>query len=245
MPLLSRVEKRLMGIATFASYSRRLTLVNAVLLALLTFYMCVLKLSVEIINQINKYRRHCLWRGSNLNKKGNCLAAWDKVQRPNSKGGLGVNELSIQSKALLLKHLHKFFNKGDALWVDLPWKAYYSVALAPQARSPRGSFWWRALCRFFNQYRGTAKAVVLRGDTSLFWKDIWNFGSLQQLYPHLFSFTKEPNCSVGQFLSLLPDYGWLFQLPLSMPASHQLVELVDSLQEWHREANMNDTWMYI
>jgi hypothetical protein len=50
MPLLSRVEKRLMGIATFASYSRRLTLVNAVLSALLTFYMCVLKLPVEIIN---------------------------------------------------------------------------------------------------------------------------------------------------------------------------------------------------
>jgi hypothetical protein len=60
MPLLFRVEKRLIGIATFASYSGRLTLVNIVLLALPTFYMCVLELPVEIINQINKYRRHCL-----------------------------------------------------------------------------------------------------------------------------------------------------------------------------------------
>jgi hypothetical protein len=59
------------------------------------------------------------------------------------------------------------------------------------------------------------------GGTSMFWKDIWNFGSLQQLYPHLFSFAKEPNFLVGRFLSLLPDYGKLFQLPLSIVASNQ------------------------
>jgi hypothetical protein len=45
-----------MGIASFASYSRRLTLVNVVLSALPTFYMCVLEQPVEVINQINKYR---------------------------------------------------------------------------------------------------------------------------------------------------------------------------------------------
>jgi hypothetical protein len=72
------------------------------------------------------------------------------------------------------------------------------------------------------------------GDTTMFWKDIWNFGSLQELCPHLFSFTKEPNCSVSWFLSLLPDYNRLFQLPLSMVASHQLAELLDSLEEWNR-----------
>jgi hypothetical protein len=41
---------------------------------------------------------------------------------------------------LLLKHVHKFFNKADIPWVDLTWKAYYSAALAPRAHSPRGSF---------------------------------------------------------------------------------------------------------
>jgi hypothetical protein len=64
--------------------------------------------------------------------------------------------------------MHKFFNKADVPWVDLTWKAYYSAALAPQARSARGSFWWRALCRLFVQYRGMAKAIVARGDTSMF-----------------------------------------------------------------------------
>jgi hypothetical protein len=79
-----------------------------------------------------------------------------------------------------------------------------------------------------------AKAIVRREDTSMFWKDIWNFGSLQQLYPHLFSFAREPNYSVSHFLSLLPDYGELFKMPLSIVASHQLAELMDSLEEWNR-----------
>jgi hypothetical protein len=59
MPLLSRVEKRLMGITSFASYAGRLTLVNSVLSDLPTYYMCVLHLPLEIIDQINKYCRHC------------------------------------------------------------------------------------------------------------------------------------------------------------------------------------------
>jgi hypothetical protein len=61
----------------------------------------------------------------------------------------------------------------------------------------------------------------------------------------MFSFAQEPNCSVGCFLSLLPDYSRIFQLPLSMAASHQLVELIDSLEEWNREPNSSDCQTYI
>jgi hypothetical protein len=71
------------------------------------------------------------------------------------------------------------------------------------------------------------------------------FLSLQQLYPLLFSFANEPNCSVGHFPSPMPDYGKFFQLPLLMVASHQFAELVDSLEEWNRELNDNDSWTYI
>jgi hypothetical protein len=74
---------------------------------------------------------HYLWRGSSINKKGICLAAWSKVQQSKSQGGLGVIDLATHSRALLLKHMHKFFKKADVPWVDLTWKAYYSAALAP------------------------------------------------------------------------------------------------------------------
>jgi hypothetical protein len=77
-----------------------------------------------------------------VRKKGNCLVDWSKVQWPKSQGGLGIIDLAAQNIALLLKHLHKFFNKIEVPWVDLTWKAFYSASLAPHARSPRGSFWW-------------------------------------------------------------------------------------------------------
>jgi hypothetical protein len=108
LPVFSRIEKRIMGIASFTSYSCRLTLVNAVLSALPTYYMCILELPTEIINQINKYRRQCFWRGNDLNKKGNCLAAWSKVQKAKSQCGLGVIDLAVQNRALLFKHLRNF-----------------------------------------------------------------------------------------------------------------------------------------
>jgi hypothetical protein len=79
-----------MGITSFTSYSSRSTLNNAVLLALPTYFMCVVQLPVEIIDKINKYRRHCFWRGSNVHKKGNCLAAWSKDQWLKSQEGLGI-----------------------------------------------------------------------------------------------------------------------------------------------------------
>jgi hypothetical protein len=49
--------------------------------------------------------------------KGSALVAWKKVCRPKNQGGLGVLDLSIQNKALLLKNLHKFYNKHDVPWV--------------------------------------------------------------------------------------------------------------------------------
>jgi hypothetical protein len=81
---------------------------------------------------------------------------------------LGVINLAVQNKALLFKHLHKFFNKADEPWVDLTWKAFYTADIAPQARNPRGSFWWRALCRLFDYFRGVAKPIVGREDTIMF-----------------------------------------------------------------------------
>jgi hypothetical protein len=65
---------------------------------------------------------------------------------------LGIIDLAAQNKALLFKHIHKFFNKAKVSWVDLTWRAYYTAALAPF------------------QYRGIAKARV-GGVTTMFWKD--------------------------------------------------------------------------
>ncbi|WVZ51455.1 hypothetical protein U9M48_002601 [Paspalum notatum var. saurae] len=50
-------------------------------------------------------------------------------------GGLGVPNLRTQNEALLLKNLHKFFNKLDIPWVNLIWERYY-----PASHIKKGSF---------------------------------------------------------------------------------------------------------
>jgi hypothetical protein len=106
-----------------------------------TYYMCTLLLPKTVIGNIDRARKHCLWRGSEVNSNRKLLAAWDKVCQPKKKGGLGVINLSIQNQALLLKFLDKFYNRRKVPWVDLIWNSYYSQVV-PHFSTSKGSFWW-------------------------------------------------------------------------------------------------------
>jgi hypothetical protein len=44
-------------------------MVNSVLSSLVTFYMCSIKVPITILDQIDKYMRHCLWRGETSMEK--------------------------------------------------------------------------------------------------------------------------------------------------------------------------------
>jgi len=50
------------------------------------------------------------------------------------EGGLGVLNLRTQNEALLMKHLHKFFNRKDIPWVQLIWEKYYNDGSLPGQR---------------------------------------------------------------------------------------------------------------
>uniref|UniRef100_A0A0A9QJF9 Uncharacterized protein n=1 Tax=Arundo donax TaxID=35708 RepID=A0A0A9QJF9_ARUDO len=55
MPILNRIEKRMMGINRFLDYSGKLIMVNSVISVMPTFYMCTIKVHVSVIEQIDKY----------------------------------------------------------------------------------------------------------------------------------------------------------------------------------------------
>lgn len=111
-PLTQRVERRLASYVTFLSLGVRLTLVNVVFSQLSTFYMCLLKIPSGILRQIDKYRRSCLRRSSDLDCRGKSLVAWDKICKPKTQGGLGVLSLPTKNQALLLKNLLTFLGLG-------------------------------------------------------------------------------------------------------------------------------------
>jgi hypothetical protein len=123
-PLVYECEMRLVNFSSFLTEAGRLQLTNIVLTTLPTFTMCTFLLPKTIIKQIDKFRKYCLWRGSDLSNRKPSKATWPLVCKPKTEGGLGVLDLKTQNESLLMKHLHKFFNKIPVPWVQLVWDQY-------------------------------------------------------------------------------------------------------------------------
>jgi hypothetical protein len=117
LPLVERIQKRLIGCAQFLTSAGKLEMVDSVLSSMPTCYMSSLMVYMSIIEQDDKYIIDCINRGSDLSKKNPPLAAWELVCKAKSHGGLGVINLHCQHACLLLKNLHKFCNKQNLPWV--------------------------------------------------------------------------------------------------------------------------------
>jgi hypothetical protein len=74
----------------YLSYGDKLMLLNSVLSSLTTFYLSTLKIHQWVINEFDKYRRHCLWIKRDLEEKSHPLAEWEQVCKPKDQGGLDV-----------------------------------------------------------------------------------------------------------------------------------------------------------
>jgi hypothetical protein len=198
-----------------------------------------LKVYQWVLNEFNKYRRHCLWRKKDIEAKCTPLATWDMVYRPKDQGGLGIINLRVQNKCLLLKHLHKFYNRADIPWVNLVWEVYYSSCLPP-AKSSDVSFWWRGCLKALPDFKDLAVCSIGSGSSVLLWHDSWSGQSLKQQLPHLFSFAKFGESSVLQAIGLdaLEDH---FHLPLSVEAYAEFNTMLGLLEDLPN-SQANDTW---
>lgn len=181
-PLMNQMERRLSATSTFLGLSGKVELTKAVLSALPTYTMCTLKLPLGVVNNLDRARRDCLWRGSDVNDKKKPLVALKKICRPRTKGGLGLN-LRNQNNALLLKHLDKFYNKKDIPWATLIWETYYNNGEVPHVAADKGSFWWKDVLKLCDLFRGVTTCTIGDGQSILFWEDTWNNRLLKESFP--------------------------------------------------------------
>lgn len=189
--LNSKCERRLVAFSSFLTEASRLQLTNVVITALPTFAMYTYLLPKIVTKQIDKLRKHCLWRGSDLNNRKSSKAAWLMVCVPKPEGGLGVLDLKIQTENLLRKHLHKFFNRMPVPWVQLVWDYYYfRLNLPTTSRTLRGSFWWKDILKLLDSYKGITRINLQSGSTYFLWFDLWDDRVHNQSYPKLFSYAK-------------------------------------------------------
>jgi hypothetical protein len=93
LPLVNICEERLTNTSLFLSQARKLQMVNVVFSSLPTFFMSTFLLHSLVREQVDKYRKHCLWRGSDANNRINAKAAWPLVTKAKKASGLGVLDL--------------------------------------------------------------------------------------------------------------------------------------------------------
>jgi hypothetical protein len=116
-----------------------------------------------------------------------------------------------QNDALLIKQLHKFYNKSEVPWVQLV-SNYYTEEV-PHIAKLCGSFWWRDIMKLAGNYREICQVTPVNGDSILFWSEKWRGNTLSQDYPRLFSFSLDKNVSLN--LENIEDH---FYFPLSAQA---------------------------
>jgi hypothetical protein len=108
---------------------------------------------------------------------------------------LGIINLRTQNDALLLKNLHKFFNRLDCPWLHILWENYYKDGKLPNLQA-KGSFWWRDILNLLNKYKGIVMVMIKDGATANMWQDMWNGKIRMDSYPELFSFATRTHITV-------------------------------------------------
>ena len=94
-PMMDMIERCLSACSTWLSYSGRLQMLNSTITPITTYALCIINLPKGVIENIDRARKQCLWHGNLEQKKSYNLVAWQTVQMPKDKGGLGVINLRL------------------------------------------------------------------------------------------------------------------------------------------------------
>jgi hypothetical protein len=165
-PLICKIERKLTASMNLLAYGGRLHLIQSCLQSMPIFFLCSLHISPRIIKPINIIIRHGLWGKKEDGNGKQSLASWDMICKPKSAGGLGIMDFGKQNQALLIKKLHKFYNKAEVPWVQLVWQ-YYADEV-PHVAKLCGSFWWRDIMKLAKKYREICNVTPINGDSILF-----------------------------------------------------------------------------
>lgn len=80
----------------------KITLIEAVLRAMPTYFMSLFKVPIRVANSMEKIMRDCLWDGAEGDSHCH-VVAWHQVCNPKVMGGLGLGNLRVRNKALVGK----------------------------------------------------------------------------------------------------------------------------------------------
>ena len=156
------------------SYAGRLQLIASVLESIQVYWASVFLLPKTTIKDINKLLKDFLWNQGEATR-GKAKVAWKNVCKPKSKGGLGLKNLELWNKAMLMKNLWHVACDKDSLWV----KWVNTVKLKGRSvweitDDSSDSWGWRNLLKIREEVRDFCVMKIGNGCKASVWYDNWS-----------------------------------------------------------------------
>lgn len=127
------------------SHAGRLALIKSTLQSIPVYYMTISLLPNKITNSLTALTRKFSW-GKIGKDRYLSLISWHKICKPMEEGGLGIMDINLFNKALVMKTVWQVAANEERLWIKIMKAKYF----------PRGGFW----------------AVKRTNDASALWRNI-------------------------------------------------------------------------
>ncbi|AQK39484.1 TUB-transcription factor 14 [Zea mays] len=223
-PQIAKTDKYLAGWqASLLTPMGRAVLVNSVLDSHLIYIMSAISLPLGVVAQIDRRRRSFLWTGEDKASGACCLVAWEKVCTPKVVGGLGIKDLRLHNRCLLVKLIHRFHSAPNSSWAA--W-ARANCNVATLEGDVHGMH-WNNLRAVLPIYQAITTSVVGNGHNTNFWHDAWCGEDdlatrLPALYSHCLAKQSSVHDIVTNGLSLVPRLSDQAQMEL-----HQVQDIIN------------------
>ncbi|KAG5616403.1 hypothetical protein H5410_016227 [Solanum commersonii] len=124
---------------------------------------------------------------------------------PKQLEGLGIKDLALHNKCLLMKWLWRYTQVDQTLWKEVI-KAKHGVQnhwCSKLSRSSHGVGLWKSICKLKAEFFQNTKLAAGNGIQIRFWKDRWLDNIiLREEFPRLFQIAHEPNLLEGQVINV-------------------------------------------
>ncbi|KAL6142125.1 hypothetical protein ACLB2K_060408 [Fragaria x ananassa] len=149
------------------SMAGRLQLINSIMASMVVYSFQIYEWPVNLLRRLEVWCRNFLWSGS-MDKHGVPLMAWKTCCAPMDEGGLGLKQLVVLNRSLLLKNAWEIYSSTSEGCSFLRNRFWRNGALR---RSYASSSIWSIIKRFWQQVIDNGCWLLGSNSQVAFWKD--------------------------------------------------------------------------
>eukprot|EP00253_Pinus_taeda_P017945 PITA_17945 len=176
-PVLNKMQDKVKKwIFRALNLTGRLILTKVVLQSIPVFFLSTLPAPKGVLQQFRIMQRDFLWGMEETRKKW-ALVSWDKICKPKSHGGLGLDDQEILSNVLGAKLWWRWVKELESQWART-WKEKYASSwqtndLIRMFGNIKGSYIWNKAWENRSLVQNNSFWEIRVGDLALLWEDKW------------------------------------------------------------------------